>query len=169
MEQKTAYGMNGLADQLENALNRLPTKTAMDYDNEQNEAKMDLNRQQIPEAKPLNECMPSACEGATIWEEKDGSKTYEIQIPGKTSEDVDIELSDQGYLKVKISPDIFNPKERKLIVKVANPETLEYSTLIDPKVYDLDTLKSSVKNGLLSINITKRKVNTRKIKVTQEE
>ena len=169
MEQKTAYGMNGLADQLENALNRLPTKTAMDYDNEQNEAKMDLNRQQLPEAKPLNECNPSACEGATIWEEKDGSKTYEIQIPGKTSDDVDIELSDQGYLKVKISPDIFNPKERKLIVKVANPETLEYNTLIDPKVYDLDSLKSSVKNGLLSINITKRKVNTRKIKVTQEE
>lgn len=169
MEQKTAYGMNGLADQLENALNRLPTKTAMDYDNEQNEAKMDQNHQQIPEAKPLNECMPSACEGATIWEEKDGSKTYEIQIPGKTSEDVDIELSDQGYLKVKINPDIFNPKERKLIVKVANPETLEYNTLIDPNVYDLDSLKSSVKNGLLSINITKRKVNTRKIKVTQEE
>jgi len=169
MEQKTAYGMNGLADQLESALNRLPTKTAMDYDNEQQQAKMDLNHQQIPEAKPLSECIPSACEGATIWEEKDGSKTYEIQIPGKTSEDVDIELSDQGYLKVKISPDIFNPKERKLIVKVANPETLEYGTLIDPKVYDLDTLKSSVKNGLLSINIAKRKVNTRKIKVTQEE
>ena len=58
MEQKTAYGMNGLADQLENALNRLPTKTAMDYDNEQQqakmEAKMDLNRQQLPEAKALN-------------------------------------------------------------------------------------------------------------------
>lgn len=168
MEQKTAYGMNGLADQLENALNRLPTKTAMDYDNEQ-QAKMDPNHQQIPEAKLLNECIPSACEGATIWEESDGSKTYEIQIPGKTSEDVDIELSDQGYLKVKINPDIFNPKERKLLVKVANPETLEYSTLIDPKVYDLDSLKSSVKNGLLSINIAKRKVNTRKIKVTQEE
>lgn len=168
MEQKTAYGMNGLADQLENALNRLPTKTAMDYDNEQ-QAKMDPNHQQIPEAKPLNECIPSACEGATIWEESDGSKTYEIQIPGKTSEDVDIELSDQGYLKVKISPDIFNPKERKLLVKVANPETIEYSTLIDPKIYDLDSLKSSVKNGLLSINIAKRKVNTRKIKVTQEE
>lgn len=169
MEQKTAYGMNGLADQLENALNRLPTKTAMDYDNEQNEAKMDPNHQQIPEAKPLNECIPSACEGATIWEEKDGSKTYEIQIPGKTSDDVDIELSDQGYLKVKISPDVFNPKERKLLVKVANPETLEYNTLIDPKIYDLDSLKSSVKNGLLTINILKRKVNTRKIKVTQEE
>lgn len=169
MEQKTAYGMNGLADQLENALNRLPTKTAMDYDNEQQQAKMDLNHQQIPESKPLNECIPSACDGATIWEEKDGSKTYEIQIPGKTSDDVDIELSDQGYLKVKISPDIFNPNERKLLVKVANPETLEYGTLIDPKVYDLDTLKSSVKNGLLSINIQKRRVNTRKIKVTQEE
>ena len=169
MEQNTAYGMNGLADQLENALNRLPTKTAMDYDNEQQQAKMDLNHQQLPEAKPLNECIPSACEGATIWEEKDGSKTYELQIPGKTSDDVEIELSDQGYLKVKISPDVFNPKERKLIVKVANPETLEYDTLIDPKVYDLDTLKSSVKNGLLSINIAKRKVNTRKIKVTQEE
>lgn len=168
MEQKTAYGMNGLADQLENALNRLPTKTAMDYDNEQ-QAKMDPNHQQIPDAKPLNECVPSACEGATIWEESDGSKTYEIQIPGKTSSEVDIELSDKGYLKVKISPDVFNPKERKLIVKVANPEILEYDTLIDPKVYDLDSLKSTVKNGLLSINIAKLKVNTRKIKVTQEE
>lgn len=168
MEQKTAYGMNGLADQLENALNRLPTKTAMDYDNEQ-QAKMDPNHQQIPEAKQLSECMPSASEGATIWEEKDGSKTYEIQIPGKTSEDVDIELSDQGNLRVKISPTAFNPKERTLLVKVANPETLEYGTHIDPKVYDLDTLKSSVKNGVLSINIAKLKVNTRKIKVTQEE
>ena len=167
--------MNGLADQLENALNRLPTKTAMDYDNEQQqgkgmfEAKMDPDHQQIPEAKPINECVPSACEGATIWEESDGSKTYEIQIPGKTSGDVDIELTDQGYLKVKISPSVFNPNERKLIVKVANPETLEYGTHIDPKIYDLDSLKSSVKNGLLSINIAKLKVNTRKIKVTQEE
>ena len=70
---------------------------------------------------------------------------------------------------MKISPDIFNPKERKLLVKVANPETLEYNTLIDPKIYDLDSLKSSVKNGLLTINISKMKVNTRKIKVTQED
>lgn len=168
MEQNTAYGMHGLADQLENALNRLPTKTAMDYDNEQ-QAKMDPNHQQIPESKPLSECMPSASEGATIWEESDGSKTYEIPIPGKTSKDVDIELSDQGNLRVKISPAAFNPNERKLIVKVADPETLEYGTHIDPKVYDLDSLKSSVKNGLLSINIAKLKVTTRKIQVTQEE
>ena len=168
MEQNTAYGMHGLADQLENALNRLPTKTAMDYDNEQ-QAKMDPNHQQIPESKQLSECMPSASEGATIWEESDGSKTYEIPIPGKTSKDVEIELSDQGNLTVKITPADFNPNERKLIVKVADPETLEYGTHIDPKVYDLDTLKSSVKNGLLSINIAKRKVNTRKITVTQEE
>ena len=168
MKENTSYGMNGLADQLKTALNKLPNQTAMDHDREV-EAKMDPNHQQIPDAKPINECMPSACEGATIWEELDGSKTYEIQIPGKTSEDVDIELSDQGYLKVKISPDVFNPKERKLLVKVANPETLEYNTHIDPKIYDLDSLKSSVKNGLLTINISKMKVNTRKIKVTQED
>ena len=160
--------MHGLADQLENALNRLPTKTAMDYDNEQ-QAKMDPNHQQIPETKRLDECMPSASDGANIWEESDGSKTYEIPIPGKTSKDVDIELSDQGNLRVKISPTIFNPKDRKLIVKTANPETIEYGTHIDPKVYHLDSLKSSVKNGLLTINILKNKVSTRKITVTQEE
>lgn len=169
MEQNTAYGMHGLADQLENALNRLPTKTAMDYDNEQQEAMKDPNHQQIPESKRLDECMPSASEGATIWEESDGSKTYEIPIPGKTSRDVEIELSDHGNLRVKITPAAFNPNERKLIVKVADTETLEYGTHIDPKVYDLDTLKSSVKNGLLSINIAKIKVNTRKIQVTQGE
>lgn len=168
MKENTGYGMNGLADQLKTALNKLPNQTAMDHDREV-EAKMDPNHQQIPDAKPIKECIPSACEGATIWEEADGSKTYEIQIPGKTSGDVDVELTDQGLLTVKISPNIFNPNERKLIVKVANSETLEYSTRIDPNEYDLDSLKSSVKNGLLSINISKLKVNTRKIEVTQED
>lgn len=168
MKENTSYGMNGLADQLKTALTKLPNQTAMDHDREV-EAKMDPDHQQIPDTKTVNECMPSACEGATIWEEADGSKTYEIQIPGKTSADVDVELTDQGRLTVKISPEVFNTKERKLIVKVANPETLEYSTLINPNEYDLDSLKSSVKNGLLSINISKLKINTRKIKVTQED
>lgn len=126
-----------LAKQLETALNHFDHYMPSSFENV---VKSDL----VPNCHwPYN-----------VIEEEDGATTYEIAVVGKTKEDIKISSKHTDTIPMLIIEVNDEKKEtkRKVLEERIKRGQLRLEISIEPK-YDLDNLKATVANGLLTVTV----------------
>ena len=93
--------------------------------------------------------------------DKDNSYVLEMELPGRTEKDVNIEL-EQDTLKISSvqeekKEDKKDSKKDKYILKERRYSAFERHFTL-PKDVDADSISASFKNGILTVNMTKKAI-----------
>lgn len=94
----------------------------------------------------------------------DGSKTWELAIPGKTKENVTISQgtkNGQRVITVEVKATELTDEQKKelegrtpILQKIKGMNGIKFSAFV-PAIFDLDNLKAKVENGLLTVTVPK--------------
>lgn len=99
-----------------------------------------------------------------VFVDSDGTKTWELAVPGRTKDDVSVKIEEDGnngrmVLSVEVKGAEVTNDETKtgreyIIQKIKGLGGIKFSTYISP-VYNTDEVKCKVENGLLTVKMTK--------------
>lgn len=91
-----------------------------------------------------------AFDGVDHFEKTDTGYLMEIMVPGFTKNNLEVEILDGKYLSVH--------GEVSTVRKGSNMERKFSQKWLIPRDVDTDSLKASVENGILTVNMHKREV-----------
>lgn len=97
-----------------------------------------------------------------VFTDSDGTKTWELAVPGRTKDDVSVKIEDENGRKVltvevkggEVATNETKTGREYIIQKIKGLGGIKFSTYVSP-VYNTDEVKCKVENGLLTVKMTK--------------